>query len=106
MPKFLITNDQANGMILDSSVRTRGGYIYETWQVGDLLLKIRWPQNSKTPHGRGAALVTGENLGGYIGLSCGRDGYHIGTPSGDGYSSKLVQVMQELGIEQLEEEGI
>lgn len=58
----------------------------ETWQmleVGNLRLSIHWP-GWKTPFGRECALVQGLDdapIGGYIGLSLGADGYHIGSPS-------------------------
>ena len=48
---------------------------------GELTLKLRRPRGWTTPGGRQTWLVEGDQLGGYIGLSRGADGWHIGTPA-------------------------
>lgn len=56
-----------------------------TVEVAGLRLRIRRPRGWTTPNGRQTWLVEaapdGPALGGYIGLSRGADGWHIGTPA-------------------------
>lgn len=71
--------------------------------ASELKLEIRWPDHGpgmswKTDSGREVALVEStEQLGGYIGVSRGIDGYHIGTPK-FAESKKLIALCHKLNF--------
>lgn len=102
-PKWALDSAAAANFVVDSNVHNED-YI-EVWHIADLTLNVRWPRwagTDPTPwlteKGRYQGLVTGKNLGGYIGVSLGYNAegkleYHIGTPAGT-KSGRLVEAMK------------
>lgn len=80
--KWLLPNTEMTPTVPDGAGDFRDAW-FSVVVGGDLPLRIHRPRGWMTPadEPRETWLVTGDRLGGYVGLSRSEDSWHIGTPA-------------------------
>lgn len=106
--KYLVDDASASKLIVGTKLvapYTAEAYV-EYWDLRDMFLRVRFALRDARRHlltgatddpaetWRWFGIVSGVALGGYVGVSHGPDGYHIGTPGG--MSKKLLATLARL----------